>query len=352
VSCLLKLLLRLDRNKTPLSIDIETRTKHIACLGISWNDTSAICIPFMCVERDSGYWSAEEESIILNLLSKILTHPNLILIGQNFLFDAQYIWHYWLIRCTISHDTLIAQHLLYPGTELNLVMLSSIYNMYHRYWKDDSKFMDAGKNEDVLWTYNCRDCVVTWEVYEGQLELITQFNLQEQWGFQVEQQDCILTMMIRGVRIDKETKWLMSAELLSVREDYITRLNELLPAEFYPPRPKVSPWYTSHQQMTEIFTVMFGLKKFWNKAKRKFTMDDAALAHYGEVEPILTDLCTTLQQFRSLSTFRTFTDMPLSEDDRMRSSFSPTAETFRWKSSANVFGTGGNLQNLPTGQEQ
>lgn len=80
----------LDQSEIPqyFACDIETRRGHIACLGLAWNKLDAICIPFMCVEDDSGYWTAEEEFQIVLLLREILTHPNARVIGQNFHYDA------------------------------------------------------------------------------------------------------------------------------------------------------------------------------------------------------------------------------------------------------------------------
>jgi DNA polymerase len=54
-----------------LAGDIETRRGHIACMGIGWSDTEAICIPFICVENLEGYWT-EEEEIAINLRLPIL----------------------------------------------------------------------------------------------------------------------------------------------------------------------------------------------------------------------------------------------------------------------------------------
>ena len=352
VSTLNMLLNVLDTKPTPIAVDIETRAYHTACIGFAWSITDAICIPLMCVERDEGYWTAEEEIILTRLMRRLLSHPNLILRGQNFLYDAQYIWRFWFVKPYIAHDTMIMQHLCYPGTELNLGNLSSLYCHYHRYWKDDGKEWKKDMDEDKLWIYNCRDCVVTFEAAIGIKEVIEHQDMGEQFGYQIEQLNYILDMMIIGVLIDEEAKWVASHELELVREQYAAELERLLPEDVWPRDPKKSTWYTSTHQQTIIFTRVFGMKPYWNQQKRGYTMDDSALTHYGKAEPLLALLCDTLQKFRSLKTYATFTDMPLDEDKRMRSSFTPTASTFRWKSSANAFGSGGNLQNLPKGQEE
>jgi len=48
----------------------------------------------------------------------------------------------------------------------------------------------------------------------------------------------------------------------------------------------------------------------------------------------------------------TFIMMPLDQDSRMRCSYNICGtETYRFSSSKNAFGSGGNLQNLPKGDE-
>ena len=227
-----------------------------------------------------------------------------------------------------------------------------MYCHWHRYWKDDGKEWVKTMDEKLLWVYNCRDCVITYEASEALEQMIEYYKLDEQWYWQQRQLQSILRTMIRGVLIDQETKRKMSEDLEEVTKAYEEKLQELLPAVVYEQPPKVAPWYRSNKQQRYIFGELFGIKPYWNPKKKAFTMDDAALEYYAKVDPILAELCTTLQQYRSLTTFRTFTEMQLGIDGRMRTSYAPTTETFRWRSSEDVFGTGGNLQNLPKGQEE
>ena len=146
-----------------IAVDLETRHRQIACVGLAWSNVDAICIPLMCVENPKGYWSYEEEVSITLLLRKILTHKNAYIIGQNYAYDRQYIARQWGIMSTLSFDTMVAQHVLWPGAPKGLDFLSSLYSRHHVYWKDESK--EWGKeDEDTLWVYNCKDCVATFEV--------------------------------------------------------------------------------------------------------------------------------------------------------------------------------------------
>ena len=76
-----------------LAIDLETRRGHITCVGIGWSDSHAICIPFLEIKNppDYNYWTTlEEELAIVLLMRKLLTHPNVKILGQNFPYDQQY----------------------------------------------------------------------------------------------------------------------------------------------------------------------------------------------------------------------------------------------------------------------
>jgi len=339
-----------------IACDVETFAGHITCIGFAWSATDAFCLPLLCKGQGEAimdpYWNEAEELALVDLMRVIFTHPALKLSGQNFLYDAQHIAFSWQVVPYIAEDTMIQQHLIFPGTELNLAMLSSMYCGWHRYWKEDGKFWKKDDvEEEEYWIYNCRDCIVTYEVGDKIAESIKYYNQEEQWEFQIAQLQEILVMMLRGVNIDQEVKHIMKHELDAVTEKYEENLRDLLPEDVYEQPPKVAPWYRSTVQQTTIFTEIFGMKRYFNRKKKAYTMDGPALAEYARREPLLAELCNTLIEYNSLTTFKTFTEMKLGPDQRMRSSYAPTTITYRWRSSADAFGAGGNLQNLSKGNE-
>jgi hypothetical protein len=133
--------------KGPLSlaIDIETRQGHMTCIGLAWSKTEALCIPLTRDPFPTPYWTLEEEAEILFLLSTLLTHPNLRGIGQNFLYDAQYILRQWHFIPTLWADTMIAQHTLFSNMPKGLDFLASMYCEHYVYWKDMHKSPEGGK---------------------------------------------------------------------------------------------------------------------------------------------------------------------------------------------------------------
>jgi uracil-DNA glycosylase len=120
----------------PLSCDIETASGHITMVGIAWSKTEALVIPFTKRPSLLPYWpSIAEEAEALFLLSQILTHPNSRIIGQNFLYDAQYFLRHFRFLPRFSYDTMLANHTMFSNLPKSLDFLSSIYCPDHLYWK-------------------------------------------------------------------------------------------------------------------------------------------------------------------------------------------------------------------------
>ena len=62
---------QLAKGPTTIAVDIETRAGHLACLGLALDTRRALCIPFMCTEREDGYWNVDEEVAIICVSSKL-----------------------------------------------------------------------------------------------------------------------------------------------------------------------------------------------------------------------------------------------------------------------------------------
>lgn len=335
-----------------ISVDIETRWGHIACLGLAWSRLDAVCIPFMCIENKAGYWSAEEESAIVYRLYKLLTHPRVGCVGQNLLYDYQYIYRHWHFIPNFRRDTMLAHHLCFPGIPKGLDFLSSMYCDYHVFWKAESKDWHYTMQEDMLWTYNCKDCVITYECDEEIMEVVTKLGLDQQpveglmspFARQMELFQCALTTMIKGIRANISRRKELQAELLEAltsRENWIEsvighKLNLRSPL-----------------QMKRFFYEDLQQKEVRHKKTKQPTLDDNALDTIARREPILAPLITVIRECRSIGVFlSTFVNAELDIDGRIRCSFNPAGtETFRFSSSTNAFNSGMNLQNIPKGSE-
>lgn len=352
VRVLKDLLGRVEREPLLLSVDIETRAGHIACTGIAWSLLDAICIPQMVVNQTAtaSYWLEEEEAFITHLLYKLLTHPNARVIGQNFIYDAQYFYRWFHFIPNFYRDTMLTQHSLFSNLPKGLDYLSSVYCKNHLYWKDESKDWDPKVGEVQLWTYNCKDCVVTMEVHLEQESTYAAMSatwpeLPEINQFQQDLWHAVLQTMIEGIRVNHASKARLSSELeaaIKLRQDWITDVVG------YPLNPK------SPQQMQQLFYSELAQKVVISRKTHSPTCDGAALERIASREPLLRPLVTKISELRTLSVFRaTFIEAPVDLDDRMRCSFNIAGtETYRFSSSENAFGSGLNMQNIPKGDEE
>jgi DNA polymerase I-like protein with 3'-5' exonuclease and polymerase domains/uracil-DNA glycosylase len=341
-SVLAQLYTQAQSDPIKLSIDIETRAGHIACVGIAWSKLDAICIPLMCTERSEGYWSAEEEASLMHSLYKLLTHPNCHGVGQNFLYDAQYFWRHLMYIPRIERDTMIAHHSCFSNMQKGLDFLSSMYCEDHLYWKDDGKTWDATTGEDQLWTYNCEDCVRTFEVDEGEQVTVDKLGVRAVHDFQQSLFYPVLRTMNKGIRVNVAKRQTFAMGLMDEIAKRQAWINDALGHELNIRSPK---------QMQEVFYGAFAQRPILNRKTGSVSCDDEALGKIAAREPLLRPLVKKIQELRSLGVFlSTFVQAPLDVDGRMRCSFNITGtETYRFSSSSNAFGSGLNLQNIPKG---
>ena len=339
-----------------LSVDLETRRDQIACCGLAWtwHDICAICIPFMCTEDDSGYWTEQDEFEIIVALRKLLSHPNVRIVGQNFLYDAQYITLQWQFIPHISFDTMVAHHLCWPGTPRGLHYISSLYCYYHVYWKDEGKNWEAWMPEEQLWNYCCIDATSALEVKHVLVDLIASEGLQEQWLERVETIAMTLRMMLRGVQIDRRRRARVAMELAESIDLRQKHIESLIPPDVYPRKKKAKPWFRSPKQQMEIFYDILGIKEVKHPKTKKRTVNADALVIIAKREPLIAPILQQVEELRSLGVFySTFTQAELDPDQRMRCSYDPAGtKTFRYSSKKNAFGRGANLENIPKGSEE
>lgn len=127
-----------------LDFDIETKCGHIDCIGLSWSKTDAICIPMMSKQNPAGYWSLDEETEIVWLIYKLLTHPNVRVRWQNGLYDAQYVHRWWHFIPRGAQDTMISHHVAFSGMRKSLDFQASLYCDYYVQWKPDKSSWKEG----------------------------------------------------------------------------------------------------------------------------------------------------------------------------------------------------------------
>ena len=336
-----------------LDFDIETRNGHIDCIGFSWSLNDAICIPFMAAGKAHGYWSEHEEAAIVFALYQLLTHPRVYVRWQNGLYDAQYLYRHWHFAPANGQDTMISQHSVFAALPKGLSFLASLYANWYYYWKDEGKIA-SNVPEEQRWRYNLQDCVYTREVGEALKLTVQSMGLS---AVEAQQQALfrpVFKAMVRGVRVDAGRRAEMALaiqEELSHREAF---LHQVLGHGINPSSPK---------QMQALFYEDLNQQPILNRTivdgrtVMRPTCDDEALTKIAAREPLLRPICNCIADIRTLNKFLgDFVMMPLDEDQRMRCSFNIAGDaggksapySYRLSSSKNAFGSGGNLQTIPS----
>jgi uracil-DNA glycosylase len=354
-------------NLLRLSHDIETSRGAITCMAFAdgpyKQGSTALVIPLVRPVHGGGfdsYWTFEEEARIARTARLLLSHPNVRIIGQNYNYDTQWIERDWGICPRLDFDTMLAHHLLWPGTPKGLDYLASLYNHYYWYWKDDNKEWQVREDGwEAHLRYNAEDALRT---YECATELDTQITTQgfaELWATEKAKNQMALEMMRRGVRIDRSKRAEMGFQLAAEKERINSWLSKMIPqswiatSEFAPKNSKKC-WWDSGKQQKDLFYRILGFPAKRSRKTGNETLDAEALERLRKDVPWAERLWDALELQRSIGVFHnTFIGAELESDGRMKCSFNTAGtETFRWSSSANAFWRGTNLQNIPKGEER
>lgn len=340
-----------------LSYDIETRLGHTACAGLAWNWLDAICIPFIHGGSKEGYWSEEEEAAVVYLLCQVINHKNAQVIGQYITYDSQYNYRHWHSVPRVVQDTMITWHSIFSSQPKDLAFQASMMCGYYRYWKNEGKGYIPGHGDEQQWTYNCMDTVYTMEVADQELATIkamskTWVSLPSVHEFQQKLFWPVLKAMQRGVKIDLEKRKQLTEEVEEVYKHREQFLVDVLGHPLNPDSPK---------QMHTLFYEDLKLPVQYTRAKKgepaRPTLDDDALMKLSRLEPIVRPLVNCIADMRTLGKFLSnFLCRDLDVDDRMRCSYNiggsesgaSAPKTYRLSSSENAFGSGANLQVIPS----
>lgn len=220
--------------------------------------------------------------------------------------------------------------------------------------KQSEKNWELSKGEDALWAYNCRDAVYTREVGEVLVDVAKVMGLSAVDAVQQELFYPVLAAMLRGVRVLPEVRSKMALDIqeeLSKREAFLFTIlgHSINPRS---PTQMQALFYDDLKQPPILKrTIVNG------RTVMRPTCDDEALTRIAVREPLLKPVCNAIADIRTLEKFlHDFALMPLDEDGRMRCSFNIAGDaggksapySYRLSSSKNPFGSGGNLQTIPS----
>lgn len=112
-----------------LPFDIETAGGLITCVGFAPSPDRAITVPFYDPAAANGsYWaSPADEREAWRMVHGVLTDEQIPKLGQNGLYDIQYLLRAGIQVRPYLHDTMIRHHALYPELSKGLGFMATLY---------------------------------------------------------------------------------------------------------------------------------------------------------------------------------------------------------------------------------
>jgi uracil-DNA glycosylase family 4 len=338
---------RIKQSAKIISFDIEVVNLEVSCISIatSWNtyneatqkDICGISMSIPFTKYGSPYFNPDQELEVWRLIGMILQDNSIKKIGQNIIFDTQFLFRkYGLITNNID-DTMIAQAILSPDFPKGLDFITSMYTN-EPYYKDDGKqYLKIGGSDEAFWLYNAKDSAVCLEAFPSLIRDIQKMGNEKTYEAQRDLVPILTYMSERGIRMDMEGLQNESARIGDRVSELSETLNRMCGYDINPASPK---------QLAEYFYSVKGYKPYRKRGTSSVTTDEDALkrlARKGAPE------ASILLEIRRLSKLKgTYLDVSLDSDGRIRCSYNPVGtETGRLSSSKNIWGTGGNLQNSP-----
>lgn len=145
----------------PIAIDIELlkrKVPYTISLAIS---------PQEAISFSLWNYPPSQLVIIWRLLDVVLQTKRII--GQNFTtFDAHWLRALgFTVNLANVYDTLVSHHILWPGLRHKLEFQTMQYTR-EPYYKDEGKSWSLREGLDKLMSYNCKDTLVDYEIYNAQ----------------------------------------------------------------------------------------------------------------------------------------------------------------------------------------
>lgn len=313
-----------------LAFDIETCNNQISCISFASDPYNAFTIPIHIY--DKSFWTPEEELQVWSLI-KTLLESDIKKIAQNASFDMFFLQTTVGIKVkSLWMDTMNAHHMNYPELPKALDLLCSIYTD-QPYYKD--------MISDDIYHYNCLDSMITFECAMKIEEELKESGMDELYHTHINSLIApLLDMQIRGVRIDMKKK-VLAAE--SAREDIKVSQKRLDEAVGYALN------VNSPKQMKDFLYQDLQMPSIISRKTGTVTTDEAALHKLAKQYPNpVFDLILHIRGQRKL--LSTYLESSTDADGRFRCSYILFGtETGRIASKQSVYGTGGNLQNVPKG---
>lgn len=176
------------------------------CIDIEYIGSRLLCVGFAV----SAEWAT---TIIIRNADDVAWCRSLIqargLCAQNAMFEMGILdWHYQIDAISnMEFDTMVAAYVLNIEYPKNLGALAGMYCDVPAWWDviDWDAIKDGRQSLDIVWEYNCIDCMVTYEIMEEQTkELATDPMMVKAFEFDMSKLPALWRMSKLGIPLDHE----------------------------------------------------------------------------------------------------------------------------------------------------
>lgn len=210
-------------NNHTLACDIEGYWDGWSCLSLSHDPWHSFVIPLF-TKDGSSCWSAEQECLIIDSISTLMSMPHIPKVWQNGLYDRwvlQYGYHIPVFGN--RDDTMLKWWEKYCELEKKLSMQTSILT-------DEPFYKDEGDSVDdkVFFFYCGKDSAVTSEI-NGKLDGMLPPESMQHYRFNHTLLNLFLYIELRGMLYDKKEAKRRLAEVEDFLYNLQAQLDDLMP---------------------------------------------------------------------------------------------------------------------------
>lgn len=337
--------LKLLLTKEYVSYDIEWVGGEVSCIGFAYNANSGMCINFRDI--DSNRYSGDEEIILLRTIQEVLLCPTIKLIAQNGSADACFLGYKQRIKVKpLWMDTLLAHHCLYATLPHNLGFLTAQYTN-HPYYKDDGKTWKDNGDIDQLWTYNVKDCCITFAVAMGLLKELKSQKLDKFFFEHIMPiQPELIEMTLLGILADVDYKNKMAEEIATDVKQLETELLAEVRVLVNDPEYQINllAWQSMQKLLFDMWHLE-GIGQSTNATNRAIMIENI------NTPQVYRDWLIKYNKYRKQHKFSSvYLNSKIDDDNRIRCNykqFGVSKAPGRLSSEKTFWGSGMNLQNQP-----
>lgn len=325
------------------SYDIEVIAGQTACHGFAISPYEAMCINLRN-EFENRYSLEDELKLLYKLQDLFDAKP---VIAQNGNFDSTWVGHHDLLRVRIGFDTLLAHHTLYPTLPHDLGFLTSQYTT-HPYYKDEIDLYKEGGDIDTFWTYNGKDCAITFACAQALRQELQVHKLEDfYYNHVMRLEPHLVRTTIEGLAVDQTIKEKVALELAdstaAVENEFISQARQMLKYGDH--------WTMNIRSPKQMQDLMFDRLKVKSVDRAFDATARTKILEDSRTPMDVAKLVLTYNDYQKQHKFlSTYAESKIDPDGRIRYVFKQNGVVQapgRLSSSGTLWGCGLNMQNQP-----